>query len=392
MEDLAAMSSGQLSEIPVRIGEYRVSNTQQQNKNSKTQEALMSSLLDERLSDSGMDNRERSSLQRGASDKNWKKGKTLKKETYETTTKAHAPLTPGLNKRKTLNGKEEVNASPGIRSSRRNSPGEEIKITHGSGDDMRDIPDIGAELSGIARKDSQGGSFTEEDLKQIQKIQSFSSESIKNPVKEKRKKIAGYIVLTGLCVYLMLLIAGSAMTTFSYDKNGTVAPQEMSISDIRKKEKFQELLSLYYSARRVYEKVLVLDYRVTQEKENVIEIGSEYQAVIDEIDKSVAKLDSSTLDSSYTQVGGMIYTFLNTHLVSYCNYMAIALSSNDASAADQALSAREEAESMFEKATENVLSLGKDIKGVELEDVYKWSPSGYINEAVLGLPQEKDET
>ena len=83
LEDLAAMSSGQLSEIPVRIGEYRVSNTQQQNKNSKTQEALMSSLLDERLSDSGMDNRERSSLQRGASDKNWKKGKTLKKETYE---------------------------------------------------------------------------------------------------------------------------------------------------------------------------------------------------------------------------------------------------------------------------------------------------------------------
>lgn len=268
----------------------------------------------------------------------------------------------------------------------------QTEVIHYGAEDQADVgpeQEDQAEEDGYQEKDRV--SISEEDVRELEKLNTYESETEteKRKKKQKRKETAGYSILSVICAYLVILIYGVFVTDFSYSSStGQIEPEVFTVSELQERSEFNDLLAYYVSARSVYEKILVLDWQVQQKKSNVMEIGAEYHEKIDDIDKAASQLKGSSLSSKYTQIGKMLDSFLETHLVSYCDYMSMALSTNDAEAADQALAARETAESLFQTTTQNVLALGSSIKGVDLAGIEEWSPTVYIQKEVLGLSDE----
>ena len=42
----------------------------------------------------------------------------------------------------------------------------------------------------------------------------------------------------------------------------------------------------------------------------------------------------------------------------------------------------------FQLITQNVITLGEDIKGYDLADIKNWSPEGYVQETIEGIKTE----
>lgn len=216
----------------------------------------------------------------------------------------------------------------------------------------------------------------------------LETESIENErkelIKDKKNRIIKRIVIVLLIIgslYCIFLIYGVINTDYVYDSNGKVVPQSMSISDIKKKDEFNKVYGQYQVARSIYEDVLKLDYRLSQNMEDQKVIATEYQKELDKLNEFIPQLKALEVSSEYTQIISMLTSWSGANLNSinsYCTHMSQAISQNDSTTADTALSERNTIYSDFQLITQNLTSIAEKIKGVDITSLYMWSPENYV--------------
>lgn len=233
--------------------------------------------------------------------------------------------------------------------------------------------------------------LTDEDVRELDMLEAMSShdEYLRGEKRRKRTKRLATLLMAVACAYLTMLIYGVFTTEFRYGETGEVEPVELSVADIAAKNEYSTLMGAYVQARMLYERILILDYRMASGTEDLMAVAPEYEEVIDDVNKLAVQIDAMTVSSKYNQVASMLYTWVNMHAFNYCRYMSTAVTQNDAAAADEALAAREVLLETFQLITQNVITLGSEIKGYDLSDVKNWSPEGYVQETILGTTSEE---
>ena len=229
--------------------------------------------------------------------------------------------------------------------------------------------------------------LSEEDVRELEELEAMMSGEAYARGEKRRKNVrrAGIIVMTLLCVYLTMLIYGTLVTEFRYDETGAVAPVEMSVQDISNRNEYMTIIGMYMQCRALYEKVLVLDYRMASGVEDLMAIAPEYEESIDVVNSLAVQLEAVQVGSKYNQVLYMMLTWVNTHMFNYCRYMSTAVSQGDEQAAAEAIAARQHVYDDFQLLTQNVVTLGGDVKGYSLTEITDWSPEGFVQKHLEGI-------
>lgn len=206
--------------------------------------------------------------------------------------------------------------------------------------------------------------------------------------KRKRRIIAGFY-LAG-CIYLIILTYGVFNTPFEYAKeNGLVMPVVTTAAELEKQNNYSVLLSLYLKMRKLYQEVLVLDYRVASGQEEKAVLATEYTKTdSDEVASLYTAISAADVSSDYLQMVGIMYSWVHDTLGDYCRNMAQAITSDSEELAGEALSNRAVLEEDFRQITQNVILIGESIPSVSLEGVREWSPEGFVASSIEGIGQE----
>ncbi len=210
-------------------------------------------------------------------------------------------------------------------------------------------------------------------------------------------------ILIAACIYLVILIYGVVVTDYTYDDEGKIIPVMLSVKEVKAKKEFEPILGQYETCRLMYEKILMIDYKLSQGymigdggreltaeemEERYKVIASEYQALIssDEnlnINNLGIKLDALEVNSKYAAVKAYMITWLSDTSY-YLAKMSLALSANDQTAAGEALAAREKIYNEFSIITQNIVALGDNVKGIDMTKIKEWSPEDYVDKQVNG--------
>ena len=211
--------------------------------------------------------------------------------------------------------------------------------------------------------------------------------------KAKKKKIAGIVsqvlVITA-CIYLIFLIYGVSVTNFSYNEYGVVEPNIMSVSDIREKREFDILLGQYENCRKLYENVLVLDYRVSQGMEDPMTLAPEYAALLDDkkklndVSDLTGQIKGMDIPAKYAPIQNMMYDWVTIDVAEYLQVVRDGLSTNDSGILAEALNQRTIIYDDFSTLTQNLVANGETINGIDVTDEKYWSPESYIEEYING--------
>lgn len=187
----------------------------------------------------------------------------------------------------------------------------------------------------------------------------------------KSNKTIDMLFLIG-CIYLSLLIFGVAMTTYQYNDEGVIEAQQLSYSDIVIKKNFEDLLEQYVECRNLYEKVLKIDAKLAKGEVEPMTLAPKYEAIVSEAELLYTKVDALPIDKQYQQIQAMLLEWLKSNLATYSKNMSVAISQNSETSAKTALANREVTYSNFTLITENLITMGEDLKGVDLVDIKEW--------------------
>lgn len=217
-------------------------------------------------------------------------------------------------------------------------------------------------------------------------------EEKRKAAKRRRRKKIGMSVASAAAIYFVFLIYGTATTTFEYDEKGSgkVVPVEYSVDDLESRYYYNTVLSLYLRMRALYEQVLKLDYRVASEQEKLSVIAMEYTKLQQGgVQKLGVSIDAAYVSTDYAQVLDSMKTWVTGTLSDYCLNVSDAIIKNDETYEKEAMAGRTYLENDFRQITQNIIVIGEDIKGIDVEDLKNWSPSGYIDQEVVGIKDEK---
>lgn len=196
----------------------------------------------------------------------------------------------------------------------------------------------------------------------------------------------GIIAMTIACVYLVFLIYGALKTEYVYNEDGRVVAQRLTYEELENLETFNDVQSEYLQARRLYETILKLDYKMAAGMEDPLLIAPEYEAVLEQIDELVIQIKALDVnDPKYNQLCTMLEAWVGTDAALYCQKMSAAISRNDAQAASDALVCRNAMYNDFTIITENIVVLGSGVHGVDLSELEGWTPEKYINDNIDGM-------
>lgn len=231
------------------------------------------------------------------------------------------------------------------------------------------------------------GVMTEEDVRDLEELENMMSEELseKNEKKQRHFQMAGQIVLSIACAYLVMLIFGALITEYHYGDSGEVEPIILSVEQIKEKNEFNTILSLYTQEKTLYERILVLDYRIAAGQEDTLTIAPEYEEALDTISILATQIEGADIASAYNQVSSLMLTWVQTHLAVYCQYMSTAITTNDSDAASEAIAARSVVYSVFQTITQNIVTLGEEIEVFDMTEIENWSPETYISETIEGV-------
>jgi hypothetical protein len=208
---------------------------------------------------------------------------------------------------------------------------------------------------------------------------------------ERRSLLFNRIGMTMLivgCVYLLFLIYGALNTEYVYNDQGKLVPQVMSVEQIRAREDFEKVQSEYLQARRIYEVVLELDYRIAAGVEDPLLIAPEYEEALNMVNDLALQCQALSVSDRYTQLHAMIKSRVTNDIAIYCQNMSKAITQNNSVAAGHALEAKAAVYNDFSIITANLTKLGETVDGVNLGDITEWSPEKYINESIGGIGGE----
>jgi len=186
-----------------------------------------------------------------------------------------------------------------------------------------------------------------------------------------------------LCsIYLAFLIYGVINTDYVYDDTGRVVPLVMNYNQIKELDSFNKLALQYRQARLLYEQVLVLDYRIAAGIEDPLTIAPEYEKMLSSIEPLAIQLSALEVPPEYTQTKNMLLTWTQTDIAIYCQNMSKAISQNSEEHATNALQGRSVVYQDFSVVTQNLISLGSLVDGVDMNDILEWSPEKYIQDTL----------
>lgn len=220
-------------------------------------------------------------------------------------------------------------------------------------------------------------------------------EEKRKAIKCRRRKKIGMSIASVAAIYFVFLIYGTATTTFEYDEkgNGKVVPVEYSVNDLESRYYYNTVLSLYLRMRSLYEQVLKLDYRVASEQEKLSVIAMEYTKLQQgSVQKLGVSIDAAYVSTNYAQILDSMKTWVTGTLSDYCLNISDAIIKNDETYEKEAMAGRTYLENDFRQITQNIIVIGEDIKGIDVEDLKDWSPSGYIDQAVVGIKDGKADS
>ena len=196
-------------------------------------------------------------------------------------------------------------------------------------------------------------------------------------------RIINFILIAG-CIYLLVLIFGAAVTKYQYNSDGKAVPEKMSVDDIRQKHNFDTILTQYEYCRSLYEKTLLLDYRVAQGQEDTLEIAPEYEALLDDVQNLSVKTDAISVDTKYDQVKSMMVNWIKNDIAVYLQNISAAISENNTEKANNALQDKDRVYDDFFLITQNIVALGSSISGAGLTDIKSWTPEDYVDQEING--------
>lgn len=196
-------------------------------------------------------------------------------------------------------------------------------------------------------------------------------------------RIINFILIAG-CIYLLVLIFGAAVTKYQYNSDGKAVPEKMSVDDIRQKHNFDTILTQYEYCRSLYEKTLLLDYRVAQGQEDTLEIAPEYEALLDDVQNLSVKTDAISVDTKYDQVKSMMVNWIKNDIAVYLQNISAAISENNIEKANNALQDKDRVYDDFSLITQNIVALGSSISGADLTDIKSWTPEDYVDQEING--------
>lgn len=202
--------------------------------------------------------------------------------------------------------------------------------------------------------------------------------------KEKVRKICTVIIIIA-CIYVAFLIYGLASTEYVYDDTGRVVARIMTIDDIRSLEEFNAVAAQYRQARMLYEKTLVLDYRIAAGQEEPLLVAPEYDRLLEDVEALSIQLSALEYPAEYSQIVNMLTVWVQNDIAIYCQNISRAISQNNAEYAAHAQEYRSLMYNDFSVITENIATLGYAVKGAEIEDIVTWSPEKYVQEEIGGL-------
>lgn len=196
-------------------------------------------------------------------------------------------------------------------------------------------------------------------------------------------RIINFILIAG-CIYLLVLIFGAAVTKYQYNSDGKAVPEKMSVDDIRQKHNFDTILTQYEYCRSLYEKTLLLDYRVAQGQEDTLEIAPEYEALLDDVQNLSVKTDAISVDTKYDQVKSMMVNWIKNDIAVYLQNISAAISENNTEKANNALQDKDRVYDDFSLITQNIVALGSSISGADLTNIKSWTPEDYVDQEING--------
>lgn len=227
----------------------------------------------------------------------------------------------------------------------------------------------------------------------------FFSQSEWNVSEKPIKKVSHFkeyffnILMSLACVYIIFLIFGCLCTDYQYNEKGVIVPQSLSVSDVREKKKFEKIYYQYLNVMDIYKKLLVLDYRVANNKDgNFIPVANDYEATVSDIKNVYTKLSATTIDPKYSELKEMLLSLLYSednssyaNFNSYCSAMSTALSKNSEKAAATAESARMDIYNYFSLITSNVLKISEDMNGMDVTAIKNFNPDTYAEDKSKSL-------
>lgn len=192
-----------------------------------------------------------------------------------------------------------------------------------------------------------------------------------------RKIKAGLLTLA--CFYLIFLIFGVRVTQYTYDSRGYTVPIKMSLDNVKKEKEFEQILIYYMECKTLYEKVLQIDYQLSLDSSQSLILATKYEGILDEIDSFLTQINSLSVKSDYTLLKAMLYNWCSDDVAVYLQNIANALTTNNSTTAEYALTNRAQTKVDFQTITDNFVSVGKTIKGVNVADFQDWTPDYYYN-------------
>jgi len=236
-------------------------------------------------------------------------------------------------------------------------------------------------------------SSIEEQKKEIEKEieNDFKNIQLDNDRREKRWRLSTRVINIALilgCVYMIFLIYGVFVTDYAYNDDGRIKPQVMTVEDIKKEKEFEKLVAQYVKCRMLYEKVLMINYRLGEGTEDPLVIAPEYQALLEKGDVNVSdiaiKLNALEVDPKYETIKNMLLNWIQNDAALYLQFISGAISNNDADAAVSAIQYKDLMYDDFSKITQNLIAIGDNIKGIDITDVKEWTPESYVDKQVNG--------
>lgn len=201
------------------------------------------------------------------------------------------------------------------------------------------------------------------------------------------KRILECIILI-LCVYVAILIYGVIVTDYEYI-DGKATPKVESVSEIRDEKEYSVIIGQYEQMRKLYEKSLMLDYRLSAGEEDPLTIAPEYEGLLDEVSALSIKTDALVVDMKFSQTQGMMLSWIQNDIAVYLQNMSSAISENNSIKAENALTDRSRTYSNFCIVTENIAAMAESM-GMDVSDIESWNPDDYISSTINSQTDKED--
>lgn len=224
--------------------------------------------------------------------------------------------------------------------------------------------------------------FSEENLEMEELVQAHKEE-VRQRKEQRFLKFMSGILIAG-SVYLCFLIYGVFVTDYHYTDDGKIAPEILTVKDIKQEKEFDTVLYQYLKCRDLYEKALMLDYRLGKGEEDPLTIAPLYEELLDEVSDLSIKTDALTVETKYTKIKEMLLSWIKNDIAVYLQNMSSSISQNNSETAQNALSDRNRTYANFSNVTQNIVALGDQIEGVDLTDIKQWTPEDFVNTEING--------